>query len=165
MRTQLLNLAVWFPYICFCTYIAWVFQPQRYWLLRVYCKSAKQIRLSCLLFSDLFHQLYWMNTKFLLSPGHLFVPLHSAWGILEYYWCGSASTYHFVFVGVFWVCLVFKKTFKNNIMCCIHAGIAASQWRQTSDPWQYELSFSLHYVIGSLDGFSTREEALLSEFR
>lgn len=53
----------------------------------------------------------------------------------------------FCLFGVFWACLVFKKTFENNIMCCIHAGIASSQWRQTADPWKYELTFSLHYIL------------------
>lgn len=46
-------------------------------------------------------------------------------------------------VGVF----VFKKTFKNNIICCRGDEIPPPQLRQTAEPWQSELSFSLCYWI------------------
>lgn len=52
----------------------------------------------------------------------------------------------FCFIWGFCVCLVFKKTFKTNV-CCIPAGIASSQWGQPADPWQYELSLSLHSML------------------
>lgn len=45
------------------------------------------------------------------------------------------------------VCVFVKVAFENNIICCTHDEIPPSQLRQTADPWQYELSFSLCYML------------------